>query len=29
VAVWDGMVVLGHSSGRISFLEFEQGSKTV
>jgi WD40 repeat protein len=29
VAVWDGMVVLGHLSGRISFLEFEQGSKTV
>ena len=29
VAMWDGMVVLGHSSGRISFLEFEQGSKTV
>jgi hypothetical protein len=29
VAMWDGMVVLGHPSGRISFLEFEQGSKTV
>ncbi|KAH0558666.1 hypothetical protein GP486_004684 [Trichoglossum hirsutum] len=29
VAVWGGMVVLGHSSGRISFLEFEQGSKTI
>ncbi|XTI89098.1 WD40-repeat-containing domain protein [Cenococcum geophilum] len=29
VAVWDGMVVLGHSSGRISFLEFEPGLKTV
>jgi WD40 repeat protein len=28
-AVWDRMVVLGHSSGRISFLEIEQGSKTV
>ena len=29
VAVWKGMVVLGHSSGGISFLEFEQGLKTV
>jgi WD40 repeat protein len=29
VAVWDGMVVLGHSSGRISFLEFELGLKTI
>lgn len=29
IAVWDGIVVLGHSLGRISFLEFEQGSKTV
>jgi hypothetical protein len=29
VAVRDGMVVLGHSSGNISFLKFEEGSKTV
>jgi hypothetical protein len=29
VAVRDGMVVLGHSSGNISFLKFEKGSKTV
>jgi WD40 repeat protein len=29
VAVWDGMVVLGHSSGRISFLKFEVGLKTI
>jgi WD40 repeat protein len=29
VAVRDGMVVLGHSSGGISFLAFEQGLKTV
>ena len=29
VAVWDGMVVLGHFSGRISFLEFEPGLKTI
>jgi WD40 repeat protein len=29
VAVWNGMVVLGHASGGISFLEFEQGLKTV
>ena len=29
VAIWNGMVVLGHSSGEISFLEFEKGSKTV
>src|SRR5271170_2830615 len=29
VAVWDGMVVLGHSSGSISFLKFEEGSKTI
>ena len=28
-AVWDGMLVLGHQSGGISFLEFEQGLKTV
>ena len=25
VAVWNGIVVLGHSSGSISFLEFNQG----
>jgi WD40 repeat protein len=29
VAVWNGIVVLGHSSREISFLEFEQGLKTV
>jgi len=29
VANWNGMVVLGHSSGGISFLEFEEGLKTV
>jgi WD40 repeat protein len=29
VAIRNGMVVLGHSSGGISFLEFEQGLKTV
>ena len=29
VAVWNGMVVLGHSSGGISFLEFKQGLKTI
>jgi WD40 repeat protein len=29
VAVRDGMVVLGHSSGSISFLKFEEGSKTI
>ena len=29
VAVQDGMVVLGHSSGRISILKLEQGSKTI
>jgi len=27
VAIWNGIVVLGHSSGGISFLEFEQGVK--
>jgi WD40 repeat protein len=27
VAVWNGIVALGHSSGSISFLEFMQGSK--
>jgi hypothetical protein len=25
VAVWNGIVVLGHSSGGVSFLEFEPG----
>jgi WD40 repeat protein len=29
VDVWNGIVVLGHSSGEISFLKFEQGLKTV
>jgi WD40 repeat protein len=29
VAVRDGMVVLGHSSGGMSFLEFKEGLKTV
>jgi WD40 repeat protein len=29
VANWNGMVVLGHSSGGMSFLEFEKGLKTV
>jgi hypothetical protein len=29
VAAWNGMVVLGHSSGGISLLEFEQGLKTI
>jgi WD40 repeat protein len=29
VAVRDGMVVLGHSSGNISFLKFGEGSKTI
>ena len=29
VAVRDGMVVLGHSSGSISFLKFEEGLKTI
>jgi hypothetical protein len=28
VAVWNGTVVLGHSSGGISFLEFEERLKT-
>src|SRR5437868_3722765 len=27
VAVWNGIVVLGYSSGGISFLEFKQGRK--
>ena len=25
IAVWNGIVVLGHSSGRITFLEFKEG----
>ena len=29
VAVWNGMIVLGHLSGGISFLQFKQGLKTV
>jgi hypothetical protein len=29
VANWNGMVVLGHSSGGMSLLEFEEGLKTV
>ena len=29
VAVWNGIVVLGHLSGRISFLKFKLGLKTV
>ena len=29
VANWNGMVVLGHSLGGVSFLEFEEGLKTV
>ena len=29
VANWNGMVVLGHSSGGVSFLEFEKGLKAV
>jgi len=29
VANWNGMVVLGHSSGGMSFLEFEEGLKIV
>ena len=29
VAVWNGIVVLGHSSGIISFLEFKHGSKLI
>jgi WD40 repeat protein len=29
VAVWDEVVVLGHSSGGVSFLRFTQGLKTV
>jgi WD40 repeat protein len=29
VAYWNGMIVLGHSSGGMSFLEFEEGLKIV
>ena len=29
IAIWNGIVVLGHSSGRISFVEFDQGSKLI
>ncbi|KAH6725060.1 beta transducin-like protein HET-D2Y [Leptodontidium sp. MPI-SDFR-AT-0119] len=29
IAFWNGIVVLGHSSGNISFLEFKQGSKLI
>ena len=29
VAVRDGVIVLGHSSGSISFLKFEEGPKTI
>ena len=29
VAVWNGIVVLGHSSGGVSFLQFKQGLKTI
>ncbi|KAH8747827.1 hypothetical protein F5882DRAFT_422337 [Hyaloscypha sp. PMI_1271] len=29
VAVWNGIVVLGHSSGRVSVLEFNEGSKLI
>ena len=29
VAVRDEMVILGHSSGNISFLKFKEGSKTI
>jgi WD40 repeat protein len=28
-AVWDRVVILGHSSGRISFLQIEKGSKCI
>jgi WD40 repeat protein len=28
-AIWDRLVVLGHSSGRVSFLQIETGSKFV
>ena len=29
IAVWKRIVVLGHSSGRISFLQFKEGSKLI
>ena len=29
VAVWNGIIVLGHVSGVISFLQFKQGLKTI
>jgi WD40 repeat protein len=29
VAIWNGIVMLGHSSGSISFLKFKQGSKLI
>jgi hypothetical protein len=29
VAAWNGIAALGHSSGRISFPEFKQGSKLI
>jgi WD40 repeat protein len=29
VAIWNRIVVLGHLSGRISFLEFKEGSKLI
>jgi WD40 repeat protein len=28
-AVWNNIIVLGHSSGRISILEFKEGSKLI
>jgi hypothetical protein len=29
VTVWNGIVVLGHSFGNMSFLEFKQGEKSL
>jgi WD40 repeat protein len=29
MAVWNRIIVLGHSSGRISVLEFKEGSKLI
>jgi hypothetical protein len=29
VAVWNRVIVLGHSSGRISILGFKEGSKLI
>jgi WD40 repeat protein len=29
IAVWNGIVVLGHPSGRISFLKFKEGPKLI